>query len=71
MLGIAVVQNVLYQLIIGIEHQSFTAASEHIRVHEAEADSGEEKEPEKTTIFYVTDEVQQSQYINMFKEEGT
>ncbi|MCI9017477.1 MAG: molecular chaperone HtpG [Lachnospiraceae bacterium] len=37
---------------------------------EAEADSGEEKEPEKTTIFYVTDEVQQSQYINMFKEEG-
>ncbi|MCI9305381.1 MAG: molecular chaperone HtpG [Lachnospiraceae bacterium] len=37
---------------------------------EADADSGEEKEPEKTTIFYVTDEVQQSQYINMFKEEG-
>ncbi|NCB91999.1 MAG: molecular chaperone HtpG [Clostridia bacterium] len=28
------------------------------------------KEPEKTTIFYVTDEVQQSQYINLFKEEG-
>ena len=27
-----------------------------------------EKEPEKTTIFYVTDEVQQSQYINMFRE---
>ena len=27
----------------------------------------EKKEPEKTTIFYVTDEVQQSQYINMFK----
>jgi molecular chaperone HtpG len=35
----------------------------------AEADE-EEKEPEKTTIFYVTDEVQQSQYINMFREEG-
>lgn len=30
----------------------------------------EKKEPEKTTIFYVTDEVQQSQYINMFKAEG-
>lgn len=30
----------------------------------------EEKEPEKTTIFYVTDPVQQSQYINMFKEAG-
>ncbi len=37
---------------------------------EAEADNAEEKEPEKTTIFYVTDEIQQSQYINMFKEEG-
>ena len=30
----------------------------------------EEKEPEKTTLFYVTDPVQQSQYINMFKEAG-
>ena len=33
-------------------------------------DKAEEKEPEKTIIFYVTDEVQQSQYINMFKEAG-
>ena len=32
-------------------------------------DEGEEEKP-KTTIFYVTDEVQQSQYINMFKEQG-
>ena len=31
---------------------------------------GENKEPEKTTIFYVTDAVQQSQYINMFREAG-
>jgi len=30
----------------------------------------EEKEPERTTIFYVTDKVQQGQYINMFKEQG-
>ncbi|MGI6006195.1 MAG: molecular chaperone HtpG [Ruminococcus sp.] len=30
----------------------------------------EEKEVEKTNIYYVTDEVQQSQYINMFKREG-
>ena len=30
----------------------------------------ETKEPEKTTIFYVTDAVQQSQYINMFREAG-
>lgn len=37
---------------------------------EADSENAEEKEPEKTTIFYVTDEVQQSQYINMFKEEG-
>ena len=28
------------------------------------------KEAEKTRIFYVTDEVQQSQYINMFKAQG-
>ena len=32
--------------------------------------SAEKKEPEKTTIYYVTDEQQQSQYINMFKKEG-
>ena len=25
---------------------------------------------EKTVIYYVTDEVQQSQYINMFREAG-
>lgn len=30
----------------------------------------EDKEPEKTTVYYVTDEQQQGQYINMFKEEG-
>ncbi len=29
----------------------------------------EEKEAPKTTIYYVTDEVQQSQYINMFREQ--
>ena len=30
----------------------------------------EEEEKPKTVIHYVTDEVQQSQYINMFREEG-
>ncbi|MCI6688980.1 MAG: molecular chaperone HtpG [Clostridiaceae bacterium] len=30
---------------------------------------GEEKEAPKTTIYYVTDVVQQSQYINMFREQ--
>ncbi len=37
----------------------------------SEADKEEDKEPEKTTLYYVTDEIQQSQYINMFKEAGT
>ena len=32
--------------------------------------SAEKKETEKTTIYYVTDEQQQSQYIHMFKKEG-
>ena len=35
-----------------------------------EAKEEAKKEPEKTNIYYVTDEVQQSQYINMFKEQG-
>ena len=30
----------------------------------------EQKEKKQTTIFYVTDEIQQSQYINMFRAEG-
>ena len=30
----------------------------------------ENKEKHENTVFYVTDEVEQSQYINMFKEEG-
>ena len=34
----------------------------------ASADS--DKEEKKTNIYYVTDEVQQSQYINMFKAQG-
>ena len=35
-----------------------------------EAAEEAKKEPEKINIYYVTDEVQQSQYINMFKEQG-
>ena len=36
------------------------------------SDNGDdsEKKEEKTRIYYVTDEVQQSQYINMFKAQG-
>ena len=37
---------------------------------ETEKKEAEKKEAEKTTIYYVTDEQQQSQYINMFKKEG-
>ncbi len=37
---------------------------------ENETENAEEKEEEKVTIYYVTDEQQQSQYINMFKAEG-
>ena len=36
----------------------------------SEENKDEKKEPEKTTIYYVTDEVQQSQYINMFRSQG-
>ena len=48
-----------------------TAESDDTKKEDAEnKENVEKKEPEKTTIFYVTDPVQQSQYINMFKEEG-
>ena len=33
-------------------------------------DSDENKEPEKNTVYYVTDVVQQGQYIKLFKEQG-
>ena len=33
-------------------------------------DAAEEKEPERSTIYYVTDKVQQGQYIKMFKEQN-
>ena len=36
---------------------------------EEKKDGEEEKEVPKTTIYYVTDVVQQSQYINMFREQ--
>ncbi|MBR5712081.1 MAG: molecular chaperone HtpG [Lachnospiraceae bacterium] len=36
----------------------------------ADAKTDDAKEPEKTVVYYVTDEKQQSQYINMFRENG-
>ncbi len=35
-----------------------------------ESDEEEPKEPEKDTVYYVTDEVQQAQYIAMFRKAG-
>ena len=51
------------------------AKTEETKVEETKTDAEESKdadakEEEKTRIFYVTDEVQQSQYINMFKAQG-
>ena len=48
-----------------------TAESVDTKKEDAEnKENAEKKEPEKTTIFYVTDPVQQSQYINMFRSQG-
>ena len=46
-----------------------TIEAEVVDVENADAD-GEEKEEAPTPVYYVTDEKQQSQYINMFKEQG-
>ncbi|MCI5858048.1 MAG: molecular chaperone HtpG [Agathobacter sp.] len=36
----------------------------------SENQAEDKKEPEKKTVYYVTDRVQQGQYINLFKEQG-
>ena len=51
------------------------AKTEETKAEETKTDAEESKdadakEEEKTRIFYVTDEVQQSQYVNMFKAQG-
>ena len=47
------------------------AKAEEEKTEAAEGETTEEKaEEKKVTIYYVTDEQQQSQYINMFKQEG-
>ena len=46
------------------------AKTEETKTDAEESKDAEAKEEEKTRIFYVTDEVQQSQYINMFKAQG-
>ena len=44
--------------------------AEKTKTDAEESKDADAKEEEKTRIFYVTDEVQQSQYINMFKAQG-
>ena len=58
-----------YMLFKNLEHKYLTL-KECIEKNggETEVKEGEEKKP--VTIYYVTDEQQQSQYINMFKAEG-
>ena len=46
------------------------AKEEETKTDAEESKDADTKEEEKTRIFYVTDEVQQSQYINMFKAQG-
>ena len=62
-------KGVLYKNLDG----KYFTLEEYIKKDAPEAevvDEGEEKkEPEKTTIYYVTDENQQSQYINMFRKQ--
>ena len=46
------------------------AKAEETKTDAEESKDADAKEEEKTRIFYVTDPVQQSQYINMFKAQG-
>ena len=65
-----------YLTLEDIINESKAAGTEEETAEEAAAETDvqtdtddQDKEPEKTSVYYVTDEVQQSQYINMFKEQ--
>ena len=60
-----------YILFKNLDHKYMTL-KDLVPEEEKTEENAEEKaeEKEKTTIYYVTDEQQQSQYINMFKKEG-
>ena len=51
------------------EPQEAEAAAEDPAADAETDEADEDEEPEKTTIYYVTDRAQQSQYINMFRAE--
>ncbi|MDD3794511.1 MAG: molecular chaperone HtpG [Lachnospiraceae bacterium] len=44
--------------------------SQDVVTEDTDGKEDADKEPEKTILHYVTDEIQQSQYINMFKDAG-
>ena len=53
-----------------VEEKEETVVESEVVNPDGSTPEEEEKEPEKRVIFYVTDEVQQGQYIQMFKEQG-
>ena len=65
----------LPELLAPVEKEEETVVEDSVEAADA-ADAAEatgeteEKEPEKKTIYYVTDRNQQGQYINLFKEQG-
>ena len=63
----------LPELLKPVEEPENAESSEAVEtevVDNADDTAAEEKEPEKATIYYVTDKNQQGQYINLFKEQG-
>ena len=54
----------------GGKTQTEEEKAEEEKTEDTETAEGEEKEEKKTDLFYVTDEIQQSQYIKMFREQG-
>ena len=53
-----------------VDENGETVEAEVVSDEAETKEDAEEKEPEKATIFYVTDEVQQAQYIAMFRKSG-
>ena len=63
----------LPELLAPVEENEETVVEDSVAKAEAKDDNSSdqpEKEPERKTIYYVTDKIQQGQYINMFKEQG-
>ena len=52
------------------EQRPETEKKQPTRTRKTTARKAEEKEKEKVTVYYVTDPVQQSQYINLFRQSG-